>query len=67
MREAEDLVQRVFSKAKKACGDDPLAIARYVAARVAEMSPDDQRLFAEVAEAASSFDPPDKDGHCKLH
>ena len=67
MREAETLVQRVFIDARKAFGDDPLAIARYVAARVEKMSPEDQRLFASVAEAASSYDPPDKDGHCKLH
>lgn len=67
MREAETLVQRVFSEAQQACGDDPLAIARYVAARVEELSPEDQRLFASVAEAAFSYDPPDKDGHRKPH
>ena len=66
MREAEQLVQRVFREARDAHGDDPLAIARYVAARVAEMSPEDQRLFAGVAEAASSYDPSDRSGR-KTH
>ncbi len=67
MREAEQLVERVFREAAQACGNDPLAIAAYVAARVAEMSPDDQRLFNRVAEAASSYDAPDQGEPGKTH
>lgn len=67
MSDAERLVQRLFRDAREACGDDPLEIARYVAARVAKMSPDDQRLFASVAEAASSYDGPDRASDRKKH
>lgn len=67
MRDAEHLVQRVFREATEACGDDPLAIVRYVTARVAEMSPEDQRRFAGVAEAASSYDAPEKGKRRKGH
>ena len=67
MREAEQLVQRVFREARDKCGDDPLAIARYVEARLAEMSPEERRLFDRVAEAASSYDAPDEGGSHKTH
>lgn len=67
MSDAERLVQRLFIEAAEACGDDPRAVARYVAARVAEMSPDDQRLFAGVAEAASAYDDSDRETRDKTH
>ncbi len=67
MGDAERLVRRLFIEAAEACGDDPRAIARYVAARVAEMSPDDQRLFAGVAEAAPDYDDPVEPEPGKTH
>lgn len=67
MSDAEKLVQRLFREAMEACGDDPLAMARHVAASVAKLSPEDQRLFASVAEAACSYDAPDRTENRKKH
>lgn len=55
---AQQLFHDVLIEASKACGDDPLAIGRYVAERVAALSPEDRALFNGVAESASAYDGP---------
>ena len=60
MRDADDLVQRLYVEAAAACGDDVHAIARYVEQRLGEMSADDQSLFRGVTENALAFQAPIK-------
>lgn len=60
------LVQRLFIEAAAACGDDPLAIERYVRARLDEMSEEERNLFQGVAEEISAYKhdaKPSKDDH----
>ena len=61
MDRGEELVQRTFAAAAAECGDNPIEIAKKVAERVSKMSPEDQKLFAKVAEAASTDYDPDPD------
>lgn len=60
MCETQKLIQRLFIEATAACGDDPLAIERYIHAKLETMTPEEQRIFNGVGERISAFKYDDK-------
>ncbi len=55
MCDTQKLVQRLFIEATAACGDDPLAIERYIRAKLETLTADERERFNGVAESIAAY------------